>query len=243
MTFPRRVIELFDVLSAPFLLFLSLFRFSLSLRYNDPLSTRVHQAFNVLHQFFSSFLFLPPLAKLLRRFADYSARRREREKKVKLAGCKQGEKRGDAARNKRICRRPFLFLLFTLLTLLVEWRQGRSHVSDAKVQPPPAVVHCHHVGGWNFLLMRDKLFLWPFLGQTLVSLLPLLLVYFIFFPVRSENRCTRKFPSEYLFTSRLFNWWLTGDVCAILLFSHFFFFIDSIVSKRIKVFCAKRIKD
>lgn len=165
MTFPRRVIELFDVLSAPFLLFLSLFRFSLSLRYNDPLSTRVHQAFNVLHQFFSSFLFLPPLAKLLRRFADYSARRREREKKVKLAGCKQGEKRGDAAWNKRICRRPFLFLLFTLLTLLVEWRQGRSHVSDEKVQPPPAVVHCHHVGGWNFLLMRDKLFLWPFLSS------------------------------------------------------------------------------
>ena len=148
MTFPRRVIELFDVLSAPLpSLSLSLFRSSLSLRYNDPLSTRVHQAFNVLHQFFSSFLFLPPLARSLRRFADYSTtrRRRERERerereKVKLAGCKRGEKRGDAARNKRICRRPFLFLLFTLLTLLVEWRQGRSHVSDAKVQPPPFIV-------------------------------------------------------------------------------------------------------
>lgn len=99
---------------------LSLFRSSLSLRYNDPLSTRVHQAFNVLHQFFSSFLFLPPFARSLRRFADYSTTRRREREKVKLAGCKRGEKRGDAARNKRICRRPFLFLLFTLLTLLVE---------------------------------------------------------------------------------------------------------------------------
>lgn len=54
---------------------------------------------------------------------------------------------------------------------------------------------------------------------------PLPLVYFIFFPVHRENRCTRKFPSEYLFTSRLFNWWLTGDVCAIFLFPLFFLWI------------------
>lgn len=68
--------------SPPLSLFLSLVLVSLYVT-TTLFRPNVHQASNVLHQFFSSFLFLPPrsLARLLRRFADYSARRRERERK------------------------------------------------------------------------------------------------------------------------------------------------------------------
>ena len=172
MTFPRRVIELFDVLSAPLpSLSLSLFRSSLSLRYNDPLSTRVHQAFNVLHQFFSSFLFLPPLARSLRRFADYSTtrrrrereRERERERKGKACRLQAGRETGWRGSKQADLPPSVSFSPIHFADVACWMTSGAQSCQRREGATTP--VHCHHVGGWNFLLMRDKLFLWPFLSS------------------------------------------------------------------------------